>query len=67
MNKWVLLAVLSAGILAFAGSIVALLGWLARRHGRRHETIDDGDRLMLGSALDHLAIDQAHDDAHPHP
>jgi hypothetical protein len=66
MNKWVVLAALAVGSAAFLGGVVAVVGWLARRHDRRHETFDDGSRLSLGSPLDHLAMDQARDDAHPH-
>ena len=64
MNRWLLLLALAAGFAAVIGGILLLLAWLARRHERRAGIgPDDGGRHSTGSTLDHLAVDQAADDA----
>lgn len=66
MNRWLLLLALAAGLVFIIGGILALLAWLGRRHERRVGFgPDDGGRYTGGSKLDHLAVDQAVDDAQP--
>ena len=65
MNRWLALVLVAGGLAAFFAVIVGTFAWLARRHERRHGTgPDDGGRYAGGSDLDHLALDQARDDAH---
>ena len=65
MNRWLALFLLAVGIALVLGVIVAIVAWGARRYERRVGTgADDGGHLEGASELDHLAIDQAHDDAH---
>ena len=65
MNRWLALSVVAAGVAAFFAVPIGAFAWLARRHERRHGIgPDDGGRYTGGSDLDHLALDQAADDAH---
>ena len=64
MNRWFGVLLLLAGLAACFAALLGVLGWLARRHERRVGVgPDDGGRYAAGSDLDHLAVDQAREDA----
>jgi hypothetical protein len=65
MNRWLALLLLVATISTIVAACFAVIGWRARAFERRAGIgPDDGGRYTGGSDLDHLAIDQARDDAH---
>ena len=65
MNRWLALLLVAAALAAVTATFLAIMAWRARAHERRVGTgPDDGGRYSGGSDLDHLALDQAAEDAH---